>query len=194
MEKELEFFEEWYLLKKYSFKILSIVTVLADEKRAYRGTLNDFCECMDIQKSQNNRDKLKLALEELAEGEYIRLIVDKNIYTVSLAAAAAKNPKILKIKKAWYMLIRKNGGKDRWANILKVFLKINDMSNDDIITYKELGKQLNMSVSTVQRCVETIASIDFEDFRVFPQAINKRKENGEYYGLGQKYVKMLIFK
>lgn len=192
-KEEYEFFENWYTLEKYTFKILSVVTILADEKRAYRGTLNDFCQFLEIQTSSANKQKIKETLDWLAENNYVRVIVDKNTYTISLAAAAEKNTKIIKIKKAWYMLIRKNSGKNSWANTLKVFLKIIDMSTDEIITCKELGTQLNMSVATVQRCVKTITSIDFVDFRVFPKAINKKNESGEYYGLGKVYNKMIMF-
>ena len=192
-KEEYEFFEDWYTLEKYTFKILSVVTILADEKRAYRGTLNDFCKFLEIQSSSANKQKIKETLEWLAANNYTRVITDNNIYTISLAATAEKNTKIIKIKTAWYMLIRTNSGKDSWANTLKVFLKLVDMSSDDTITYKKLGELLNMSVATVQRCVKTIASIDFVDFRIFPRPINKKDISGNYCGLGMVYQKMIIF-
>ena len=43
---ELEFAEEWLELEKYHFKILAVVTILADEKRAFRGKISDLCECL----------------------------------------------------------------------------------------------------------------------------------------------------
>ena len=51
MEKELEFCEEWLLLRKYYFKLLTVVTVLADNKKAFRGQLKDLCEYLQIQPS-----------------------------------------------------------------------------------------------------------------------------------------------
>ena len=86
-EKELEFAEEWLELEKYHFKILTIVTILADEQRAFRGKLSDLCENIGIQNSSANRAKIKNSLTILAENDYIRLIIDKDIYTVSLAQA-----------------------------------------------------------------------------------------------------------
>ena len=192
-KEEYEFFEDWYLLEKYAFKILSVITILADEKRAYRGTLNDICEILEIQSSSGNKQKIKETLEWLATNNYVRIILDNTTYTISLAVAAEKDVKIIKIKKAWYTLIRKNSGKNSWVNTLKVFLKIKDMSTDEIITCRELGAQLNMSVATVQRCAKTITSIDFIDFKIFSKAINKKTLTGEYYGLGKTYNKMLIF-
>ena len=40
-KQELEFLEEWFLLEKYEFKVLTIITVLSDNKRAFRGKLNE---------------------------------------------------------------------------------------------------------------------------------------------------------
>ena len=61
-KEELEFFDSWFELEAYSFKIISVITILADEQRAYRGTLNDFCEFLDIQKSSGNKAKIKMLL------------------------------------------------------------------------------------------------------------------------------------
>ena len=54
MEEELEFFEEWLSLEKYHFKILTMITVLADNKRAFRGKLSDLCQNLSIQNSSVN--------------------------------------------------------------------------------------------------------------------------------------------
>ena len=54
--EEIEFCEEWLTLKKYYFKILTMVTVLADNQKAFRGKLKDLCDSLDIQSSSAKSD------------------------------------------------------------------------------------------------------------------------------------------
>lgn len=44
MEDELIFSMKWFSLDKYYFKILTIITELADNTRTFKGTLSAFCE------------------------------------------------------------------------------------------------------------------------------------------------------
>ena len=45
MEEDiLEFSQQWLTLDKYPFKIITMVTVLADNQKAYRGKLSDLCQ------------------------------------------------------------------------------------------------------------------------------------------------------
>lgn len=192
-EEKIEFFTEWLSLDKYPFKILAITSILADNQRAYRGTLNQFCESLSIQPSSGNKSKIKETLVFLAENNYIKLVIDNQIYTISLAAAAANNPEVITIKKAWYQLIRNNSGKESWGNTLKVFLHLIDFSDDNITTYKEIGKALNISKSTVERCVKIICSIDFVDFEIQKTVVSKKQQDGSIVCLGQKYEQVLNF-
>lgn len=73
-EKELEFCEEWLTLKKYYFKILTMVTVLADNQKAFRGKLKDLCNSLDIQSSSANIQKIRESINFLAENDYIEII------------------------------------------------------------------------------------------------------------------------
>lgn len=100
MEEELEFFEEWLSLEKYHFKILTMITVLADNKRAFRGKLSDLCRSLSIQNSSVNIAKIRTTLFSLAEDNYINIIIDKDIYTISLTKAAEKSKNVYKDKKS----------------------------------------------------------------------------------------------
>lgn len=193
-KEELEFLSEWLCIDSYPFKILAITTILADNQRAYRGTLSEFCESMDIQPSSVNKNKIKATLKFLADTDYIKLIVDQNIYTVSLAAAVEKKPEIIKIKKAWYTLIRKNSGKVAWGNTLKVFLSLLEISPDEVTTYKKIGSQLKLSASTVDRCIKILCSIDFGDFQFIKTIHNQKGDNDNYFCIGQTYEKAIFFK
>ena len=192
-KEEIEIFSEWMTLDSYKFKILAIISILANEQRAFRGTLNEFCEHLDIQNSSANKDKLKSTLSCLEEKEYVKIIVDKQIYTISLAAAAEKSPSIKKLKRAWYQLIRSRAGKVNWGNTLKVFLHLIDIPPDNITTYAEIGAALSISASTVERCVKTICSIDFEDFEIQKTIVSKKQADGTIHCLGQTYERVLNF-
>ena len=139
--EELEFCEEWLTLKKYYFKILTMVTVLADNQKAFRGKIKDLCHSLDIQSSSANIQKIRESINFLAENDYIKVIVDNNIYTISLAHAAEKSKKVIKIKKTWYKLIRESEGTASWENTLKVFLVITELAAGDVIKYTEIAEK-----------------------------------------------------
>ena len=194
MEKEnLEFFEEWLTLEKYQFKILTMITILADNQRAFRGSLNQFCDELGIGRSSANKNSIKEGLYYLAENNYILWLVDKDIHTVSLAKAAEKSKNIIKIKKAWYHLIRDTRGEAAWESVLKVFLVISELSQTHTITYKEIGEGISLSSSTVGRCVKTLCTIDFKDFRLMREVEKKQDDDGNYYTVGQNYVKGIFW-
>lgn len=198
MEKEeLEFCEEWLLLKQYSFKLLTALTVLADNKLAFRGTLSDICNCIGIQPSSCNKDRIKLNLDILQEQEWAKVIIDKDIYTVSLAAAAQKSKNIIKIKKAWYILIKDAHATTKtqtsFENLLKVFLKLLELSPNKTYTYADIGKMINLSKSTVGRCVKVLSKIDFDDFRFWIKLDRVKTNKGDYQTRGQIYDRMIIF-
>lgn len=62
MEEEIEFLNEWVSLEKYHFKIITMVTVLADNQKAYRGKLSDLCQYLSIKPVTVNINNIKSAL------------------------------------------------------------------------------------------------------------------------------------
>ena len=173
-EKELEIAEEWLTLEKYHFKIMTIATVLADENRAYRGKLSELCEQLNIQNSSANIAKIKSSLQLLSEQNYIKLIVDHDIYTISLAKSIEKSKNIKRIKKAWYNLIRESQKTDSWVNTFKVFLILIELKNTEICTYAEIGKCIGISKGTVSNCIKVLKTIDFKDF-IFDIQVQKEQ-------------------
>ena len=149
--EEIEFPEEWLELQNYHFKLLAITTILADEKKAFRGTINDLCDFLEFGHSSGNKSKIKGCLEVLAESEQIKLIVDKDIYTVSLSKAIEKSKKVTKIKKVWYKLIKEQckASSCSWESALKVFLVLYDLSQTEVWTYKEIGQRVGLGKSTL---------------------------------------------
>lgn len=190
---EVEFYYDALTLEKYPFRILALVTVLADEKRAYRGTLSELCRELEIQPSGGNTARIKEALKVLVQNQYVHVLVDNYTYTITLTHAAAKDEKVLKIKKAWYALIREKSGTRDWGNALKVFLFLLDIPRDTPITYQAIGNQIAVSSSTVQRCVKHICSINFTDFKILKKAVNVKQPDGTFVCLGNTYEQALIF-
>lgn len=191
--EEIEFCEEWLTLKKYYFKILTMVTVLADNQKAFRGKLKDLCDSLDIQSSSANIQKIRESINFLAENDYIKVIVDNNIYTISLAHAAEKSKKVIKIKKTWYKLIRESEGAASWENTLKVFLVITELASEEIIKYAEIAEKTGIKNRTVQSCVKTISSIDFEDFQITKKKYTRKNADGTYISYGQIFDKGMRF-
>ena len=191
--EEIEFCEEWLTLKKYYFKILTMVTVLADNQKAFRGKLKDLCDSLDIQSSSANIQKIRESINFLAENDYIKVIVDNNIYTISLAHAAEKSKKVIKIKKTWYKLIRESEGTASWENTLKVFLVITELAAGEIIKYAEIAEKTGIKNRTVQSCVKTISSIDFGAFQITKEIHTRKNADGTYITDGQSFDKGMRF-
>lgn len=189
-KEELDFLEEWFLLEKYEFKLLTIITILSDNKRAFRGKLSDLCNELSITTCSNNTDKMKNSLAFLEQNDYIKIIVDNGVYTISLARAAEKSKNIIKIKKAWYKIIKNANCEASWESLLKVFLKILELSQDKIYTYKQIGQLTNMSASTVKRCIATIKELKFDDIEVRVDLVRAKNFNGDYRTKGQTYTQV----
>ena len=195
MNEEIEFLAEWLDLKKYHFKILTTVTVLADNQKAYRGKLSDFCQYLSIKPSSVNINNIQSALTFLEENAYVNIMIDKDIYTISLSKAAEKSKNIIRIKKAWYKLIRETKSDAAWEQVLKVFLVLIELpqNKDMTITQKEIGNIIKCSEATIQRAVKTICSIDFEDFKFQTTTVTKRLDNGTYRTIGTIYKQGIYF-
>lgn len=193
--EEIEFPEEWLELQNYHFKLLAITTILADEKKAFRGTINDLCDFLEIGHSSGNKSKIKGCLEVLAESEQIKLIVDKDIYTVSLSKAIEKSKKVTKIKKVWYKLIKEQckASSCSWESALKVFLVLYDLSQTEVWSYKEIGQRVGLGKSTVSSCVNTLKKITFDDFSFVSTEVKEKINEGEYRTKGQTYTKIMKF-
>ena len=189
-KQELEFLEEWFLLEKYEFKVLTIITVLSDNKRAFRGKLSDLCNELSIQNSSKNKETMRNSLSFLEKNNYIKVIVDNDIYTISLARAAEKSKNIIKIKKAWYEIIRNADCEASWESLLKVFLKVLELSQDKIYTYEQIGELTNLSKTTVGRCVKAIKKLKFDDILVEVEEIKTKNNKNKYRTKGQTYTQV----
>lgn len=193
MEDELIFSKEWFMLEKYHFKILAVITELADNTGTFKGELTAFCKNLSTQNSSGNKNKIKSALNYLANNNYITMSEDKKIYTITLSDISEKTYQY-KLKRTWYNQLRTAANKTSWENLLKIFLILLDLSKvpDNIVTYKQIGELTNCSVSTVGRAMKTIANLQFGCFRILIKPV--KKKCGEIYiTIGTIYEQALIF-
>ena len=195
MTEELEFSKEWLSLEKYHFKILTMVTVLADNQKAYRGKLADLCQYLSIKPSPVNIHNIKASLDYLVLNNYVNTMTDKDIYTISLSKLAEKNSNIIRIKRAWYKLIRESKSEAAWEQVLKVFLILLELSQNGerTITYAEIGNQIKCAKSTVERAIKTLCKIDFQDFKIIKETQKTRLADGSYRTLGTTYKQGIFF-
>ncbi len=176
MEDELIFSENWFTLDKYYFKILTILTELADNTSTFKGTLSDFCENLAIQSSSGNKNKIKAALAYLERNNYINVSIDTKIYTVILSNTSDSKNHIVKLKKSWYQQLRTAKTETSWENLLKIFLILLELSKipDNIVTYNQIGELTNYSISTVSRAIKPITNMRFGSFAISAKTIKKK--------------------
>ena len=68
MDEELEFEKDWLSVEKLEFKLLTLITVLADNHLPYRGTLSDMCSFLGLAPRNNcTNKKIKAAIQNLAD-------------------------------------------------------------------------------------------------------------------------------
>ncbi|MBO5083130.1 MAG: hypothetical protein J6C06_11055 [Lachnospiraceae bacterium] len=190
---ELEFTEDWLPLEKCNFRILTMISVLADNHRAYRGTLKELCTELGIGNSSTNIQGIKNSLTFLENNNYIKVVKDNTRYTISLSFSAEKDKNIIKIKKEWYKLIRECNSDTSWENILKVFLLIYPINNNKPIKYTEMAKELNVSSQVISRSVRALQRIKFDDWTFVVSTVTIKDEEGSYHTIGQTFEKMITF-
>ena len=68
MDEELEFEKDWLSVEKLEFKLLTLITVLADKHLAYRGTLSDMCSFLGLAtRNSRTNQAIRAAIQNLAD-------------------------------------------------------------------------------------------------------------------------------
>lgn len=197
MEEQLLFNKKWLEMKKYDFKIISMITMLADNQGKYIGKISELCKNLSVNPSAANVNKIKKSLEFLEKEGYINITIDKNLYTISLPTKAEMNGEIISVKRKWIELIKEAKSDTSWENMLKIFLVILEITQEKgkrekTVTYNEIGEMVKCSKATVERAIKTICGIDFEDFIIMKDVIKEKTEWG-YMGIGSIYIRGINF-
>ena len=157
-EDYLEYNPACLYTEKLEFKIFIMVSLLADNNLAYRGTLNDISRDLGYAGTADTRrnKRIKEAIERLLEADLIKVLKDKNIYTISLSSYAEKN--VIRIARGTVKTIRETLMSERtghdWSYTLKVLLYLYETDNTFVEGmndryYKEIAEALRITTKQV---------------------------------------------
>lgn len=185
---------DWLTVKNYEFKILIMVACYAQEKAAFRGTFKYMCELLGVQSNSRSNAKIKEAIYSLEAKGDVHVVPDNYAWTVTLSTKAEKKPRIVRIKKLYIKTIQKYKSMNRNnsvspENILKVFIYLYSGDDEQIRTYAQIAKILDVSETVVKNAVKALTTIEFENDLVVKKKIARVKciETNEYITVGTKY-------
>ena len=165
----LEYAPESMYTEKLAFKILIIVSLLADSNLAYRGTLQDLSKALGYSEKADTARyrRMRAAIEQLEKLDLIKTIKDGNIYTLSLSNVGKKKTiRIARdiVKSMCGKLIHEKTGND-WSNTLKVLFNIyyhydnTDIDNNRCY-YKEIANELGISSKAVGKSIKRLKEFE----------------------------------
>lgn len=170
-----------------------MITCLAQEKLAFRGTLKDMCEFLGISNQVNNKSKIKAAIEKLKKQGDIKVVKEGNTWTLTLSLDAEQKPKVIKIKNEYINAIKKYKAINPnesvgWENILKIMIFLWTMDGTEIYTQDEIAKATNISSSTVGKAIKALTKIKFSDISLEKKVAWYRNFfNGQWRPRGTTY-------
>lgn len=186
---------DWLTVKNYEFRILIMVACYAQKKAAFRGTLKDMCDLLGVKSTVKANQKIREAIQSLEDKGEVKTILDNQCtWTVSLSVKAERKPKVVRIKKVYIKTIQnyKAGNKNDSVscdNIFKVFIYLYSGDDEQIRTYAQIAKALDVSETIVRNAVKALTTIEFENDLVVKKKIAYVKciETNEYFVVGTKY-------
>ena len=87
----------WLSVEKLGFKLLVMASVLAMNKRAFLGTMEDITAYLGIANNNKNKAKINKALTELTRQGFIIKVKDKRNIIIALSYDAKSNSKVIGI-------------------------------------------------------------------------------------------------
>ncbi len=135
-----------------------MLTVLADNHLAYRGTLADMNDFLGVARGDSKTNgKIRAAIAQLEKEGLLHKIEEGRTFTLTLSKKAKKQSKVIKIQNQWVMIARNYSEMPNksetvgWITLLKVWLFLIGRRNDEIITNTEIADALLISEKTVSR-------------------------------------------
>lgn len=142
--RTLTFFAEWLSLPKEQFRILVMLADLCE----FRGTLSDMCRYFSVDPQTNNRNRLRVAIDELTHHCFIKATRAGNTYQIALIPKETE----ITMPAEWVARIRRheyNAEGVAWENVLKVQLWLMQNANGTFVTNDEIAMGVDTSVSQV---------------------------------------------
>ena len=190
LENEAYIEKDWITVENYQFKILVMIAALAENHLAYRGKMKDICSFLGVNNLSNNTNKIKKAIENLEEKGDIKVVRDKQTWTLTLSVKAERKTRIIKIKNAWIQAIQqydpdKKEDSIAWENILKVLVYL-VADKQEVKSYSKIANDLGISTKVAQRAVKALDGIDFGNLEIKRKLAWLKKSDNEFKVIGQK--------
>lgn len=180
--EEAGFEKEWLTLEKYNFKLLTLVSVLAQNHLAYRGTVADMCQYLGVANQTKNRKAITEAIAHLEGKGMVKTMLDGKIYTVTLSVKAEKKKDVIVIQKKWIEMVQDIKTKGvTWDNVLRVWLYL-IANEEEIITSKKIAEDLQMNEKMVKR-IKTVLVNDLQAIKCRNRA--QKLPDNSFRRLGQ---------
>ena len=127
LNKEAGIDTTWLSVANYKFKILVMISCLAQNHLAFRGKLKDMCDFLGVGNTTSNTKKIKEAIQQLEEKGDIIKVQEGYTYTLTLTNKAYNKAKVKRIRNAWVSAIQGYEPEDKdnsvsWETILKVLV------------------------------------------------------------------------
>lgn len=195
--------KDWIKTEDYEFKILVLLSFLADNSLAYRGTMKKMCEWLCVADVPANTKRIKQAIKGLENKQYILYKKEGQTHHISITNKGLKSKKIINVRKQWIEIIKKyNIAKDSninrsWDTMTKVLISLLDkleeakndldLRNGFIITMSEIKEDINKSEQTISNAISKLANCSFDDGLTITKNVVKSKNiNGEYRTIGTR--------
>ena len=178
MQEDLITFDiEWLSLPKAEFKML----VMVADKEQNLGNASDICRYFNHSIQSKTKNKLREALESLAEQNIIHLELKKNNYTATLQNEILQENKIeIKRKYVTEILHHNYTQEVAWETVLKVYIWLLNVGKN-LFTNRQICECIGVSESTVSSAKNALRDLG----ACIIEYVSKK--NGEhYYRIGQK--------
>lgn len=183
-EDNISISKEWLNdVEDYQLKILLLVSVLADNSLAFRGTLKTMCEWLSVKSCTVNNRKIKEALQDLADNGYIFYKVEGRTHHVSISNKGMKDKKIYKVRKIWieafknYNKVADKSVSVDWIKILRVFIYLYYLKAGEIITLEQIANITETSIETARKALIAILSCDLKGLQIEKRIIKDKYED-----------------
>lgn len=122
----------------------------------FRGTYEEFLKYIEVANTEDNKQKLKTALQTLVDDHIVGIMTDvttnEEVITISLIRAAEKDMKIGINMIVTCRILSKEHGKRDWIPLLKVWLGTELLSKQEVYTRKELQDMTGLTKYQIDDC------------------------------------------
>lgn len=188
-------YDEWLKTKGYEFKILIIISMLANTEGVFKSNLKQMSEWLGVKPNTNTNKNIKQAIQKLNERKYLNCKQEGRTFYLSINIKNLRNNTSTQVKKEWvntfksYNKDENNNRIDKnisidWSNILKVFT-IFYKKTYILAKQEQIAGYLKIDNQTLKNAVKAIKNCDLGNIvlKTNIQHWTLKQPNGKYYTL-----------